>query len=57
MLGELGVSAKTNLVKVKCLFDQIDKDGSGDIDGDELTCAHPSCDLSRRSVLHGTSQC
>ena len=41
MLGELGVSAKTNLVKVQCLFDQIDKDGSGDIDGDELTRAYP----------------
>jgi Ca2+-binding EF-hand superfamily protein len=43
MLGELGVSAKTNLVKVQCLFDTIDKDGSGDIDGDELTRAQPHC--------------
>jgi Ca2+-binding EF-hand superfamily protein len=37
LLGELGVKAKTNLVQVKCLFDTIDKDGSGTIDGDELT--------------------
>lgn len=40
-LGELGVSAKTNLLKVQSLFDAIDKDKSGDIDGDELTCAQP----------------
>lgn len=42
MLGELGVTAKTNLVKVQGLFNAIDNDGSGDIDGDELTRAHPS---------------
>lgn len=43
MLGELGVSAKTNLVKVKGLFDAIDKDDSGELDSDELTRAHPVC--------------
>lgn len=40
MLGELGVSAKTNLVKVQRLFEQMDTDKSGEIDGDELTRAH-----------------
>lgn len=39
LLSDLGISAKTNFLHIKGLFDQIDKDHSGQVDGDELACA------------------
>lgn len=39
LLLDLGVTAKTNFIKLKGLFDDMDTDGSGDISGDELTRA------------------
>lgn len=39
LLVDLGVTAKTNFIKLKGLFDDMDTDGSGDISGDELTRA------------------
>eukprot|EP00892_Ulva_mutabilis_P004449 jgi/Ulvmu1/2376/UM130_0009.1 len=37
LLVDLGVTAKSNFIKVKGLFDAMDTDGSGDISSDELT--------------------
>ena len=39
MLARLGVTAKTNFVHIKGLFDRMDADHSGSVDGDELTRA------------------
>lgn len=41
LLVDLGVTAKSNFIKVKGLFDEMDTDGSGEINADELTRAHP----------------
>jgi hypothetical protein len=37
VLADLGVKAKTNFLSVKAMFDEVDRDGSGFVDGDELT--------------------
>lgn len=42
LLARLGVTAKTNFLHVKGLFDSMDADGSGAVDGEELTRA-PLC--------------
>ena len=39
LLGDLGITAKTNFLHIKGLFDKIDADGSGEVDGQELTGA------------------
>lgn len=39
LLTDLGVTAKTNFVRIKGIFDEMDTDGSGDVSGDELTRA------------------
>lgn len=41
LLTDLGVTAKTNFVKIKGIFDEMDTDSSGDVSGDELTRAPP----------------
>lgn len=38
-LGKLGLSAKSDFLRVKDVFAQADKDDSGFIDGDELVGA------------------
>jgi hypothetical protein len=49
LLAKLGVSAKTNFIQIKGMFDAMDKDGSGDVDGDELAGTAPVfCLLSAR---------
>jgi Ca2+-binding EF-hand superfamily protein len=47
VLSNLGVTARTDLIQVKSLFDEVDKDGSGDIDTDELTCTPLSHETTR----------
>jgi hypothetical protein len=37
LLCNLGVTAKTNFLHIKGLFDAMDTDSSGHIDGNELT--------------------
>ena len=39
LLSSLGITAKTNFIHIKGVFDRMDQDGSGDVDGDELACA------------------
>jgi hypothetical protein len=39
LLADLGISAKSNFLHIKRLFDGIDKDHSGQVDGDELASA------------------
>jgi Ca2+-binding EF-hand superfamily protein len=47
LLSTLGITAKTNFIHIKGMFDRIDKDKSGEVDGEELTRAHYSlCCLS-----------
>lgn len=43
LLVDLGVTAKTNFIKIKGLFDEMDTDGSGDISTDELTRVPRAC--------------
>ena len=52
LLSTLGITAKTNFIHVKGMFDKMDRDGSGAVDGDELARA-----LSNFTLLSVPLQC